>query len=200
MVKCRYPININIVDMSKKRLSKPNLKTFAVLIVAAVVLAGIITIVVRRNNQRSNGSNNPPVTTVPSTNTYGRTLQSKGSSSNPAGTKPISNQTIPTSELIAPYGTFVSNHYPSLSGSGAPSQEESTCTTSPGANCYIQFTKAGVTKRLATQVTDESGSASWVWDVKKSNLTVGDWVITAVATSGNNSKSRQDSILLTVSK
>jgi len=119
---------------------------------------------------------------------------SDGSDKNPA-----SQVATVGTNLAAPYGTFVSDHHPSLSGANnTPSSELSTCTTSPGASCYINFTKGDVTKRLPTQITDGSGSTSWHWDVSQAGLSQGTWDITAVATLGDQTKSTSDTFKLEV--
>ncbi len=181
-----------------KSIKKPWIAVVTILLAGAVVIAAVL-LINHRGSNKIGTVNNPVVETVPSTTNHAKTLESKGNST-PSSSQSPTPQSIPMSSLIRPYGTFVSNHYPSLSGTGAPSQEESVCTSNPGVSCYIQFTKDGVTKKLLPQVTDDSGSTSWNWDVKKSGFTTGNWLITAVVTSGNNSKSRQDSIMLNVSK
>jgi hypothetical protein len=103
--------------------------------------------------------------------------------------------------LIAPYGSFVSNHHPSLSGAGGvPSQEESVCTTTPGATCYMTFTQNGVVKTLKSQVADSKGSVFWDWDVNKSGFTTGSWSITATASLNGVTKSTNDSLELVVNQ
>lgn len=104
----------------------------------------------------------------------------------------------PGATLTEPYGSFVSNHKPNLSGSPAPSQELSTCSTTPGAKCYIQFTKDGVVKTLPAQTVGSDGSTSWTWDVKEAGLTVGNWEITAIATLSDQTKSTKDDLSLEV--
>jgi hypothetical protein len=82
----------------------------------------------------------------------------------------------------APYGNFVSNHSPNLSGTPAPSTIESVCNTTPGATCRLEFTNtAGVVKNLAPQTTDGTGATYWSWDVNKAGFTAGIWKIKAIA-------------------
>lgn len=101
----------------------------------------------------------------------------------------------------APSGSFVSNHLPSLSGSPRPKEEESTCTTIPGASCSIQFTKTdGATKELKSQVAGDNGTVIWNWDVASAGFTPGEWTITATATLNGVSKSTTDSIKMVVSQ
>jgi hypothetical protein len=96
-----------------------------------------------------------------------------------------------TTTLTPPSGQFVSNHFPSLSDNDRK-KEVSVCNTTPGATCYIKFTKGGTTKQLSAQTADNNGTASWQWDVQTAGLSQGSWVITAVATLGNQSQSAQD--------
>jgi hypothetical protein len=99
---------------------------------------------------------------------------------------------------LTPFGSFVSNHRPNLSGSPAPSQEQSVCNTTPGATCYIQFTQNGVVKKLAPQVANADGVTSWTWDVKTAGFTEGNWEITAIATLNGQSSSAKDTLSLSV--
>ncbi len=125
-------------------------------------------------------------------------------SSQPTSQKPNSvgtPVTVPASDSrtpATPYGSFVSNHHPNLSGSPAPSTEQSVCTTTPGASCYIQFTQNGVVKKLASQVADSNGLTAWTWDVNQAGFTEGTWEITVVATINDQSKSAKDSMALVV--
>jgi hypothetical protein len=138
------------------------------------------------DNQNGNG-------TSPST------VTNKGSSSNNEsdGDNNSSTSSLPLKE---PFGDFVSNHHPNLSGSPAPSEEASVCNTTPGATCYIKFTQGSVTTKLPAQKTDSSGAAYWSWDVKKAGLTKGDWYIEAVATLNGQTKSTKDQLNLSISK
>jgi hypothetical protein len=108
--------------------------------------------------------------------------------------------TSPTAGAIleAPSGTFVSNHHPNLSGSPAPSQEQSVCNTTPGATCYIKFTNGSIVKTLAVETIDANGAAYWSWDVNKAGFTAGDWQITAVASLNGQTKTASDSLTLQV--
>jgi len=125
-----------------------------------------------------------------------KTSQQPSSVSTSEKSNPISG--IANGPLVAPYGTFVSNHKPSLSGSGSPSTQESVCTTTPGASCYITFTNGDVKKTLEAKVVDGTGSVYWQWDVKQAGFSEGSWSITATATSGSESKSTSDDLKLEV--
>ena len=102
------------------------------------------------------------------------------------------------SSLISPSGTFVSNHHPNLSGTPAPSTEQSVCNTTPGAYCYIEFTNGSQIKKLSSQMADSNGSVYWDWDVNSAGLSVGSWHITTVASLNGKTKSTSDSLDLVV--
>jgi len=92
--------------------------------------------------------------------------------------------------LLAPYGNFVSNHN---LGNGRPTTEQSVCNTTPGASCYIKFTKSdGSVKTLAAQTTDNNGTTIWNWDVKDAGFSAGSWQITAVASLNGDVKTTTD--------
>jgi hypothetical protein len=101
--------------------------------------------------------------------------------------------------LIAPFGTFVSNHKPGQNG--APTSEQSICNTTPGASCFIQFTNGSVVKILAPQVAGSDGSTFWSWDSKDASsigLTPGSWKVSAVASLNGQTKTSDDSIPLEI--
>ena len=104
------------------------------------------------------------------------------------------------STLVTPYGTFVSNHKPSLRNSVSPSSEESVCITTPGASCTIIFTnvKDNTNKKLDAKLADNKGTVYWSWDVKEAGFYAGTWKIQAIATSNGQSKSSEDSLGLEV--
>lgn len=98
-----------------------------------------------------------------------------------------------TTDLVAPYGSFVSNHHPVSSD-----QEISACSTSPGAICYIQFTSGSITKKLEPQQAASDGSTSWLWKVSDAGLTQGSWRISAVASLSGQARTTNDQISLEV--
>lgn len=98
--------------------------------------------------------------------------------------------------LSAPYGSFVSNHRPGQNGSNLV--ESSQCVTSPGAKCYIKFTKGDIVKTLEEKSTGSDGSVFWEWNITDAGLTRGSWTITAVATLGGQEKTTTDQIPLEV--
>jgi hypothetical protein len=98
--------------------------------------------------------------------------------------------------LVAPYGSFVSNHHPGQNG--ASTTEESLCNTTPGASCYIKFTQGNIVKSLPTQTTDASGATIWDWNIGQAGLSSGSWQVTAVASLGSQSKTTSDPTTLEV--
>lgn len=191
--------------MIKRRVINNPLYLSAAIVMIAVVTVGLF-IYFRNRNKDIIPSTNPAQvaansiggandrTPTPNSSSNSQTRASN-SDKNASGGSSVSNG----SDLIPPYGTFVSDHHPSLSGANnTPSTELSTCTTSPGASCYIKFTKEGEVKRLATQTTDGSGSTSWHWDVSQAGLSAGTWYITAVATQGDQTKTTNDTFKLEV--
>ena len=106
------------------------------------------------------------------------------------------NATSSSGELTKPFGTLVSNHRPGQNGSDLNIQSQ--CITSPGAKCYIKFTKADVEKKLPERTTDNNGSVFWQWNVKDAGLTEGNWQVTAVASNSSRTISTTDQIPLEV--
>ncbi|HVC36219.1 MAG TPA: hypothetical protein VNE40_02130 [Candidatus Dormibacteraeota bacterium] len=149
---------------------------------------------------------------IPSTSSSNTTKSAASSGSKTTSSSPPTTAATPTAPqgpeaqtptssstgLIAPFGTFVSNHSPSLSGTSSPSQELSTCNTTPGASCYIEFTQQGVVKTLKSQVADSNGVVSWTWNVNQAGFTTGTWQITAVASLNGQTKDTSDQLNLQV--
>jgi flagellar hook assembly protein FlgD len=101
--------------------------------------------------------------------------------------------------LIAPSGNFVSNHKPGQNGS--PTSEQSVCDTTPGATCFIQFTRDSTVKILAPQVAGSDGTAFWEWDAKDASsigLTPGSWNVSAVASLNGQTKTSNDALPLEI--
>jgi hypothetical protein len=139
-----------------------------------------------------NGSNtSSDKSTVPSYNdNSSKTTTSKDQSS------------TTSSNLTAPWGTFVSNNTPNLDSQPYPSGEQSVCLTTPGAACYIQFTKGDVTIKLGSKTADQNGQVIWNWDINdrsgSARFTEGSWKITAVATLNGATKTTVDSMNLEI--
>lgn len=126
-------------------------------------------------------------------NTSGNSSANYGEDKEPSPAPTDSN-----TPLTAPTGTFVSNHRPNLSGSPAPNQVQSTCTTTPGATCQIIFTNGAQTKSLPAQTTDKGGSSYWSWTLQDIGLTEGSWEVTAKAVLGSQTKTTVDSLKMEV--
>jgi cytoskeletal protein RodZ len=98
---------------------------------------------------------------------------------------------VSATNLVAPFGSFVSNHAPGQNGS--PKTEQSVCNTTPGATCDIQFKNAsGVVKTLGEQATDSNGSSYWSWNVDGATLAPGSWQVTAVVKLNGQTKTATD--------
>ena len=109
-----------------------------------------------------------------------------------------STPTTPSVQPAKPIGTFVSNHYPNLSGKPAPNTESSTCSTTVGVQCQIRFTKGNTTKYLPAKNTDKNGNVSWSWTLQSAGLSAGTWKVSAVATSGDKTAVTYDALNLVV--
>src|SRR5690606_17218727 len=103
-----------------------------------------------------------------------------------------------SANLITPFGNFVSNHRPNLSGSPAPNTLSSVCNTTPGASCTISFTKDGTTKSLPAQTADANGATYWNWKLQDIGLTTGTWKVQANASLNGQTKSASDALDLVV--
>jgi hypothetical protein len=136
----------------------------------------------RNQNKDTNVPNSSTSSSTDSTNLTSKDTNSSSTSQN----------------FLVPYGTFVSNHHPNLSGSPAPSKEQSVCQTTPGASCFIQFTRNGVVKKLPSQVVNKDGAAIWDWDVNEAGFTDGSWQILAISSLSGKSKTTADPLPLEV--
>lgn len=116
---------------------------------------------------------------------------SQTNTSSASGTKQPGATSGTSVVLVAPFGSFVSNHRPGLNNS--PTTEQSVCNTTPGATCNIQFTNgSGVTKNLGAETVDGNGTAYWSWSIDGANLASGNWQITAVATLNGQTQTTTD--------
>lgn len=122
-----------------------------------------------------------------------------GQASQSAGNNKSSGTSSTSAPLKDPFGNFVSNHRPNLSGYPAPNEIQSICNTTPGATCQINFTKDGVTKSLPSQTTDSEGATYWAWKLQDIGLTQDTWQIQAKATLNGQVKAANDALDLVVS-
>lgn len=173
--------------MVRRKIKFTRRKYLAIIFVAAIAVAIGVILVIRDGSKQT-------ATTIPSTTTT--TPVSPGSdNSADQSNKSASNLTSSGPGPTKPFGNFVSNHSP---GNGLPTQEKSTCNTTPGASCYIQFSMGDLTKKLSTQTTDSSGATYWSWDIKDAGLSEGSWQISAIATLNGQSATTQDQIPLKI--
>jgi len=182
-----------------------NHKTLLVIASMLIAICGVLTILeafgitdfYHKQNIQPVIQTTSPAQTLPTSD--GKDTNSK-SDEDTTGKQPNSGSPTTNSDKppASPSGNFVSNHHPNLDGSPAPSQETSVCNTTPGATCYISFSKGTLSTKLPSQKTNSEGSAYWTWDVSKAGLTTGEWTITAVAQLNGKSKSSMDPMTLTI--
>lgn len=175
-------------------------KRVLILVLLIVTLAVAVTLWIIRYRQK--------VTTIPATNTTTPTAKNSASgSSSPApnsdknpGVATAQNQNTSenTNGPAKPYGSFVSNHRPSVSGTTAPSSMQSVCSGTPGAKCYISFTQGNETRKLPEQTIANDGSTIWDWDINSAGITTGTWEIKAVSTLNGKTETAGDTLKLEV--
>lgn len=180
--------------------------TLSLALLALIIAASVVYLVHLNGVHKSQHQSGTIPTSKKSSNTNSGTTadQNTPTTTNNSNTSSTSTDTKlpnvsaePSTELVTPFGTFVSNHKPGQNGS--PTSEQSVCNTTPGAQCDIQFKSAdGVVKTLGTETVSNSGTAYWSWDVKGATLAPGKWQITAVATLNGQTKTSNDPILLEV--
>lgn len=117
----------------------------------------------------------------------GQADKTSSSSVNPSST---ANSSSPPQ---TPYGEFVSSHK-----LGSNDQEQSVCSSTPGASCVISFNSNDTTRSLPSKVVDDSGNVYWTWSPQQIGLTAGSWKITATASLNNQTASSVDQIQLEV--
>lgn len=180
-----------------KKLSRRN----ALVLGAAVVLivVGVALIFMNRPNKGSGII--PSKNTAAGAKTAATTdiaARSTAAGSTNAGAKYSAPPATTGSPPADPSGTFVSNHRPSLSGAAQQQSEQSVCNTSPGANCYITFTKGSIVKTLAAQTTDASGATYWSWNINDSGFSAGTWTVKALASLNGQTSTASDPIDLVI--
>ena len=192
--------------MSKKNKAQNKRKTVFNLSVAIIIflifLCLIFFVHIFRTSTRVSGK--IPVTPSSSSSSNPKTSTKKLSNGkNPANNNTASNSNVKNSpgsqtstQLIAPFGSFVSDHHPDLSGSPNPSSEESVCNTSPGAQCIITFSNNGIIKTLPIRTANNTGSVYWTWDVKTLGFTIGNWQIKVTSSLDGTSKSSYDTLVV----
>lgn len=187
--------------MNIKRSNKKVKIVTALIFITAIAGVGVYLFFINVNSPQEIKTQDGKTATSDSNVPSGDTDQSRGVSDGIYSPKDenensTNNQVIKPSE---PIGSFVSNHYPNLSGSPRPNSIASTCTTTPGASCKIVFTMGSVVKELTGKSTDQNGNTEWNWTLQSIGITEGTWKIKAIATNGNLSSSSSDSIDMVVS-
>lgn len=165
-------------------------------LIAAILLIVAIAIVIALT------PNNKNTTFIPTTNPVPNRGKNTPISASSTSNQPSqSNNSATNSQATSgpppalPTGNFVSNHHP---GGSTPTSEASTCNSTPGAICYIEFTKGSDVKKLDARTIDANGGALWYWDVKTAGLGSGSWTITAVANLNGHTETANDALPLVV--
>jgi hypothetical protein len=180
------------------------LKKKTIVIGSCVVVLLLATAVFLEATNRTRVFHKQSVTQTASDATKGELSSQKANNDTanpetpPSSTTGNTNDSMPAPD--APNGVFVSNHHPNLSGSPAPNQINSVCTTTSGASCTIVFTNGSVIKSLPPETTDSGGSAYWTWKLQDIGLTEGTWKVQAKATLGSQTKTANDLMDLVVKK
>ena len=179
--------------MQKQKKSVPQSRALVYgLLVVLVLAAGGFFMVRSRHKNNSQ-------TVISSTPKPNASNQTATTTPTPSPNPKQDRQSGPAGELVAPSGTFVSNHRPNISGRPTPNTESSICITTPNVQCDISFVSATMTKSLGVKTTDASGVASWSWSIDSVGLTAGTWTITAKASSGDKALETNDTLSLEVS-
>lgn len=184
--------------------TKKKKKIPIIIVVSALVLALVVGTIYFLNHNSSRSTitldNGSTATSDPNVPTSDRDKNTPSSSlnSNPEASNDPAPSVDPGIQPSVPYGTFVSNHHPHLSGTPTPNTVSSSCTTTPGVSCTIRFVNGSTTKELPQQTTDASGNTSWNWSLQQIGLTEGEWTVTAVASNGNKTATSKDAMNLVV--
>jgi hypothetical protein len=189
--------------MSYRSTTKNHPKNLIRIIVTVVVALGLLVGALEALNithffhERTLEVTASPATKGPQPELNSKKADTNKSGNNSSGVD-ASNTPSSTVPLETPNGIFVSNHRPNLSGSPAPNQINSVCTTTSGASCTIVFTNGSVIKSLPLETTDSGGSAYWTWKLQDIGLTEGTWKVQAKATLGSQTKTANDLMDLVV--
>lgn len=195
-----------IKKFSKRPLRKPWFKKplFLILLSLLLLAAGVITVLEMTDTTTWFHKKNFVTQPVTADRTVGPETKGEGGQkdeptrSDSPKEDDAAEETPPTVELKAPYGNFVSNHHPSISGQSSPNEIQSVCITTPGATCTIVFIKNNERRELPPQKTDAEGAAYWTWKLHDIGLTEGNWKIQGKATLGSQVKTADDILVLEV--
>lgn len=167
----------------------------AAITITGLQLAGVMHLFRTKSVSVASGSSfsskGEPKATTPTGQNSNSTVGSSDSGGKPSGS---------SLALVTPFGDFVSNHHPNLSGSPAPNSLSSVCNSTPGASCQITFSKDGVSKSLPAQTADSNGSVFWDWKLQDIGLTAGSWKIQAIASLNGRTKIASDTMDLVIAQ
>jgi hypothetical protein len=195
--------------LDRSKLPKGRRKLMLISLLGIVLVVGLAVFWYIRRDTTTDPAPTASTSTkgeVASTPPPGAPVPAEGNQPTPAPTPQATDKgssattpaPAPSTKLLPPSGTFVSNHEPNLSGSPTPNQLQSTCSTTPGVTCQIFFTKDGVTKSLPAQKTDSGGATYWTWKLQTIGLTEGSWKVTAKSTNGDQTVTSDDAVPLEV--
>jgi cytoskeletal protein RodZ len=169
----------------------------AVAVITVLELLNVTNFLDKKGQNSSNTSVEPNVSSdkeVESSNNDGSSAQSPS----PSSYKKPDNAPAASIKLIAPSNSsFISAHNLSYSANKSTNLS-SVCKTSPGATCYIAFTKNGIIKSLRKEKTDAEGAAYWKWTLAELGITQGTWQVKAVASYNSQTKTAYDAMDLKV--
>lgn len=185
---------MTLSKLSSKRITIP-------VLVVVIIFGGVAVLHMRSVHKAQHTSGVIPNSKKDASASKSKTKNATGSQnsgSSPSDKTQASGSPTGTtsSTLIAPFGTFISNHKPGQNGS--PTSEQSVCNTTPGATCDIQFVNGSVSKSLGAQVANSNGTAYWSWDINGGTLAPGSWRVTAVVKLNGQTKTTSDPTLLEV--
>ncbi|HEU5005124.1 MAG TPA: hypothetical protein VFT49_03515 [Candidatus Saccharimonadales bacterium] len=189
--------------LTARKLKTNQLKRFyaAGAIVAVLIIGGVTLALHYHQPKATSGviASTSPNARPNTASAHPDTTTAQNSYNSSPKSLPVPASSSTTGSLTeGPSGTFVSNHIPNLSGTPAPSQEQSICNTVPGATCYIEFTQGNVVKKLDELTADSTGSVTWNWDVKTAGFTTGNWTVSAVASLNGQTKTTTDSRVMDI--
>jgi len=166
----------------KRPINKSYILAAIVLIIAAAVVYKVVAD--HSAQEQTTSANSSQALTGKSSPTKTSPQPAKNASPEPS-----------SKNLVSPaeQSTYASYHTP-----GINTPEESVCVTSPGAICYIQFTRGSEVKRLTKKVVDSSGTATWDWTPGSAGLSKGAWEVSAIASLDGQSKTGSDALDLEV--
>ena len=193
------------MKIKQAKSSKKIILTVIAILIALGLIGGGVFYYVRVWQPEQNKKNFGSETTTPNTDqpksestqeSESTNLNSPKDNGKTDDGKPVAPPS--TTQPSTPIGIFVSNHFPNLSGSPAPNTLSSTCSTTVGVQCYIEFKNGSITKSLESKQTDTNGNVTWNWKLQDVGLTAGSWTVTAVAKNGSLTASSTDPMKLEV--